>query len=296
MIHPITFSIPEEKIVSSIPGKTKLLSDLIPGKIETYIYNTEQDYYNEYKQSFFATTMKKAGWDCMRHYEILANGCVPYFLNIEDCPENTMKLFPKDLLIKGNKLYNRLAEIGINRLSTTDLDEYYSLLRKWLEHTRNHLTTVKMASYVLEKSQHTGAKKILYLSGDLNPDYLRCLTLHGFKNLLGRDCHDAPRVPHIYKDSTRDFQGHYGRGYTYSKVLDTELHDSELDKTIEEDIKRKYYDIVIYGSYHRGVPLYELVRTVYAPNEVIFFCGEDLHDCNYELLVRGGHTVFVREM
>ncbi len=55
-LFPITYSIPEEKIVNKIPYKTKMLSDLIPGKTDTYIYNNETDYYNEYKSSYFAIT------------------------------------------------------------------------------------------------------------------------------------------------------------------------------------------------------------------------------------------------
>ena len=37
MLYPITFSIPEEKIVDNIQPKTKLLSSLIPGDTSTYI-------------------------------------------------------------------------------------------------------------------------------------------------------------------------------------------------------------------------------------------------------------------
>ena len=49
MLHPITFSIPKNKIVLIIPNKTKVISNLIPGRIETYIYDNETDYYNQYK-------------------------------------------------------------------------------------------------------------------------------------------------------------------------------------------------------------------------------------------------------
>ena len=56
MLHPITFSIPKEKICDTYNIKTKILSDLIPGNTSTYIYNNEQDYYNEYKTSYFAIT------------------------------------------------------------------------------------------------------------------------------------------------------------------------------------------------------------------------------------------------
>jgi hypothetical protein len=33
----------------------------------------------------------------MRHYEILGNGALPYFPDIEGCPERTMVNFPKAL-------------------------------------------------------------------------------------------------------------------------------------------------------------------------------------------------------
>ena len=63
MLYPITFSIPQEKIVNFIHCKKKILSNLIPGNVSTYIYNNEEDYYNEYRESFFAMTIKKGGWD-----------------------------------------------------------------------------------------------------------------------------------------------------------------------------------------------------------------------------------------
>ena len=46
----------------------------------------------------------------MRHYEIMANGCIPYFPNIEQCPPNTMALLPKHLIIEGNKLYETVKD------------------------------------------------------------------------------------------------------------------------------------------------------------------------------------------
>lgn len=38
MLHPITFSIPKEKICEIHNIKNKILSNLIPGDINTYIY------------------------------------------------------------------------------------------------------------------------------------------------------------------------------------------------------------------------------------------------------------------
>ena len=131
MLHQITFSIPTEKICKTYNLKTKILSNLIPGNTSTYIYNNEEDYYNEYKTSYFAITSKKGGWDCMRHYEILANGCIPYFLNIENCPKNTMSLLPKELFIQSNILYeDKFKNKNINELKKEEINEYNIITKK----------------------------------------------------------------------------------------------------------------------------------------------------------------------
>jgi len=296
MLFPITFSIPESKIVSLENDnikKTKILSDLIPGKLETYIYNTEEEYYNEYKKSLFAITFKKGGWDCMRHYEIIANGCIPYFPNIENCPENTMALLPKNLIIEGNMLYEKIIKNENKELTEEDKNKYNILIKELINYTKENLTCKKMSEYILKKTNNKNIKKILYLSGDLNPDYLRCLTLIGFKELLGKECHDYPKVEHIYKSNTIESNKLYGKGFSYSNILDNELHNDEYDKNIEEDILNKKYDIIIYGSYTRGIPYYHLIETIYEPQKIIMLCGED-ELCNYKHWIDKGHYVFIR--
>jgi len=297
MIHPITFSIPENKIVKSISNKTKVLSNLIPGRIETYIYDNETDYYNQYKESLFAITTKKAGWDCMRHYEILANGCIPYFPDIENCPINTMSLLPKKLITEGNELYKKYGMYkNINDFTSNEMNECNTLISKMIDYTTQNLTTKQIARYILEKTNFNNVSNILYLSGNTGPDYLRCLCLVGFKELLGEKCHDYPKIPHIYKTDYINYKQLYGKGITYTNLIDSNLHNDKLDDTIENDIKNKKYDIIIYGSYHRGMPFYDLINQIYNPNEIILLCGEDIHCCNYNELLNRGHTVFVREL
>ena len=58
-----------------------------------------------YQNSIFALTYRKTGWDCFRHYEILMNGCIPFFLEIDKCPNKTLEKLPKDLLKKTLKKY-----------------------------------------------------------------------------------------------------------------------------------------------------------------------------------------------
>ena len=300
-IYPVGFSFPEEKLIKYIPEKTKLLSDLIPGKASTYIYKTEEDYYNEYRTSIFATTAKKAGWDCLRHYEIIGNGCIPYFSDIEHCPEKTMTLFPKQLVVKGNALYKRISAKRVDELSDDEKTECNEMIQSHLDYMRANLTTAKMAQYILDKAGKSNVSSILFLSAKPEPDYQRCLTLHGFKSLFGDKCHDYPKIKHIYKSTDIDYSRLYGRGITYTNLLDQSTHDNALDNTIEEDIKNRKYDIIIYGtSWHAcdrpGRPYYESICRAYKPEEVILLCGDDIHNCQYKTQGKSGHHIFIREL
>jgi hypothetical protein len=137
---PITFSIPTCKLSNLNKNKTQEYATCIPGQPETYIFKDEKSYYEDYQKSYYGVTMKKAGWDCMRHYEILGNYCVPYFIGLEDCPKNTLVNFPKELLLEGKELANNFDE-----------QKYFSILNEIFDHTRNNLTTKQLAKYVIEK-------------------------------------------------------------------------------------------------------------------------------------------------
>ena len=95
-MFPINFAIPMCKINFNT-NKTRNQAFITPLDKSTYIYKNEKDYYNDYNISRFGVTVKKAGWDCLRHYEILGNGCIPIFYNVDKCPDLTMKYFPKTL-------------------------------------------------------------------------------------------------------------------------------------------------------------------------------------------------------
>lgn len=284
MIYPISFSIPACKIVTTVPIKTQLFGTVIPGDNRTYVFNDEVSYYKDYQRSIFGKTKLKGGWDCLRHYEILANGCIPWFDNLQSCPPNTMTHFPKQLVLDAMSKGEKITEDDI---------QYYS--NSLLEYTRNNLTTEKMAKYVLETAGNSNAKSCLFFSGEIYPDYLRCLTLLGFKQLLGKECHDYPGIPHIYTDYAMPNKL-YGKGITYTCLLDKSIYrDSNYDKTIEQDIKNKKYDIIIYGSIHRGMPLWDLVNSVYSKKEIILLCGEDLHTCSFKN-THNNYNLFIREL
>ena len=181
-IFPISFAIPKNKIVKNINQNPKdLLAPIIPGKLDTYIYKKEKNYYDMYFNSLFALTYKKAGWDCLRHYEILANGCIPLFLGLKNCPQETLKTLPKENLLSilnqnefilsyynPFKLYKKkfltFSKIikGINSLyknKNVDVflknNENINVLRnELLEYTKSDLTTSKLAKYVIENTNN----------------------------------------------------------------------------------------------------------------------------------------------
>lgn len=143
VLRPLNFAIPKELVVNSVPEKTQDWATIIPGDPSTYIFNNQTDYYEDYKKSYFGLTFKKGGWDCLRHYEILMNGCIPYFPKLEDCPENTMVKFPKQLIHRTNKFIDS-AEFSV--------DEYQSIMNDLLVYTRAHLTTTALAEYILSEA------------------------------------------------------------------------------------------------------------------------------------------------
>lgn len=138
---PITFGIPTCKLSTPDKNKSQEYAICIPGQPETYVFKDEKSYYEDYQKSYYGVTMKKAGWDCMRHYEILGNYCMPYFIGLEDYPKNTLANFPKELLLEGKELAKNFEE-----------QKYFTILDELFEYTKNNLTTKQLAQYVIEKS------------------------------------------------------------------------------------------------------------------------------------------------
>ena len=276
VIYPIQFAISESKIVKTIPNKDRDFSYITPLNTRTYIYDDETKYYRGYQRSYFAVTCKKGGWDCMRHYEILANGCIPYFINLERCPENTMCFLPMDLILEAMHLPG--VSNGKIDHRVFDKEKYYEILGKLLEHTRKYLSTKHMSEYVLRTVNYKGSGKILYLSNRVSPDYLRDCILIGLKELFSDRIVDFPKIDFIYKSYRQNIKRLYGKGFSYSKILD----DVHVDRrNIRDRIKNKEFDLVIYGSVHRGLLFHDLVKSVYDPNQIVYLCGEDLHRCKY---------------
>ena len=305
-IYPLSYSIPEIKIrkLNNNFNKFNEVSPMIPGKIDTYIYDTEKDYYDQYENSKYALTYKKGGWDCLRHYEILASNSIPLFKNLENCPLKTLKNFPKEILIKINKEKDLINE-----------NEYYKYLNYLHDYTKTNLTCKSSAKYLLKKiiTNKNKKPKILMINNNLlkNKDwvnYSQNLISIGLRNVLEENFIDYPKNDILYENYVGK-EG-YGKGFTYSKVL----KDIIVDRTnIKKKIYNKEYDFIIYGLMGKdekdvgdiriNCPLWNEVSSKYNKNEIIFIYGGDkMHSIenkehlNHLLYHSNFGVCFVREL
>jgi hypothetical protein len=294
-IYPINFCIDNSKFKTLLYNKSQAFSLLIPGLQSSYIYNNEESYYNQYSQSYYALTFKKAGWDCMRHYEIIAAGAIPFFVDLDKCPEGVMTFLPKDLIIKAMKLKGVFVNTMTIDYTIFDKTKYYKLRDQIYNHIKQYCTNIAMAKYtldVLRKNTLILSKKILFLSPDIHPDYMKSTILPGYIHLLGRDnAIDYPKLDHIYKSYNKNNLNQlYGKGITYTRIIDNDIVDRD---NITEKIINNEYSCIIYPSIHRGLPLYNLVSKYYH-GRIIYICGEDEHNMCCKNSCSNGY-LFLRE-
>ncbi|MEC7984749.1 MAG: hypothetical protein VX278_06275 [Myxococcota bacterium] len=146
-VYPISFAIPPSCIVDDVPmQKERLFSICDPRDRKTYIYDNQEDYYHGYQEAFFGVTMKKAGWDALRHYEILANGCIPFFIDLQSCPLHTCWNLPKYELTA----IKQMALQSKTKRKPPNVQQYVTICSHLLEYTRNHLTTTVLGKHVLD--------------------------------------------------------------------------------------------------------------------------------------------------
>jgi hypothetical protein len=152
-VHPIHFAIPADKFQP--PGvKTQPLAHCDPRDRRTYVFDREQDYVRDMNASLFGITMKKAGWDCMRHLELVAAGCMPLFLDIDHCPPRTCTHLPKLALSAMMSLVSRHVPGWFMQDPGQQL--YENLWNQTVTHLQQHGTTQALAHNWLKTVQAAG--------------------------------------------------------------------------------------------------------------------------------------------
>ncbi len=111
-VFPINVSIPSKKIKDHVnKNPNNLLAPLIPYRYKTYVYKDENEYYQMWRDSLFGITYKPPWghwWESVKYYEMMMNGCIPLFVGLKNCPEQTLTLFPKKNLLN---IFNKYSWI-----------------------------------------------------------------------------------------------------------------------------------------------------------------------------------------
>jgi hypothetical protein len=153
-LHPISFSIPQEKIVSSLPLKDQEFSTHVVdpevaswlGRSGSYAFDNERAYYHDLQRSRFGITTRRAGWDCLRHYEIAANGAVPCFRDLNLKPTACA---PHGLNEKNCITYSNLADLR-RQIDALDASSY-EVLRAGSQDWAKKNSTTNIAQFLIDK-------------------------------------------------------------------------------------------------------------------------------------------------
>lgn len=154
-IMPISFSVPQEKIWrGDLSLKTKdfpahivdpEVVSHITSSSEKYPFFSEFEYYEDLRKSRFGITTRRAGWDCLRHYELAANGCVLCFRDLDLKPDTCA---PHGLDSSNCIIYHDFDELNYKIANLTSY-EYMQLQQKTYEWVSLN-TTINRAKAFLE--------------------------------------------------------------------------------------------------------------------------------------------------
>jgi len=265
-IYPLSYCIADECIVDETILEHK--TSLFPEK--TYGFEDETAYHQMYQSCLFAHTRKKGGWDCLRHYEIMANGCIPLFKDLEKCPAQTLTTFPKQLVQEASRL-----------LPWNDKSLYDSYVKKMLQHIREHCSASATAAYFL-KTMNASPKNILLIVGHRGVNYTRETFWVGLKRhiqRIGGVAIEYPKLDYLY-ENYGDTKHLYGNGFTYTRRLKEDYNDSD----VVQKVKDNFFDMIIYGKVgpdelhegsHPNMPLWEHVFKRYAKHQIVYLYGGD---------------------
>jgi len=280
-VFPLSFCVPDECVVDEIPNKTTLLASLIPGNVSTYTFDKykEKKYNEMYKTSRFAITKMKGGWDCLRHYEILMNGCIPLFENLKDCPDCTLTTYPKHLNDEAYELYNNWCE------NEECIEKYNILCSKFLQHTKEYCTTSATAKYFLNNIKDCkNIKNILLITCHSGVNYNRETLWIGLKRYIqsiGGVAVEYEKMPFLYDDFDNFSEHHYygSNCYTFPKRLQKDDDYNMSETEILNKINDNFWDLIIYGKVGPdefcNFPYYDVVKTKYNKNKIAFIYGGD---------------------
>jgi len=140
-IRPINLEIKGKQFQTTAPSDACFLSN------GAYKFDNENDYYTDMAESWFGLTCRKGGWDCLRHYEILACGALLLFKDHIKKPSLCEPNCPVVSYSSQRELHDIMNRLVQNDKPTT---EYISLLNQQREWLIEHGTCEARAQKIIE--------------------------------------------------------------------------------------------------------------------------------------------------
>ena len=286
-VFPISFSNPRR--VSTLQGqRVRFLSEVIPG--EPYAFHDEDRYLQQYRESYFGLSTKKAGWDCFRHLEIAFAGSIPLVPGIGATPPGVMFAYPKSTWAQ------ILGELSFNgpRIPSE------GLMRNLAEHYEECLSSEAMATYMLDVLDYQGGP-VAFVDDYLDSwvDYQSIFSLIGLARVLG-DSLAVPAIPDYLVSPFSADQNLYGRGFGYVGALEG-FTPSNLQTVTSKEIGNRFdsFELVIFGQFFRDFPTSELGRQrAWDRTKLVGILGDDYPVTRGTIrrLAASGGKFFVREL
>ena len=149
-----SFSIPQQWIRSphSKNKKKRFATHIVDREVAEYFqegtsgyaFETEREYFDDLSSARYGITTKRSGWDCLRHYEIAAAGCVPCFRQLDRKPSNAA---PHGMNASNCIIYESASDLE-QKISAIDEQTYNGMLNSSHQWVLDH-TTDKEAIRIL---------------------------------------------------------------------------------------------------------------------------------------------------
>lgn len=119
-IREVDFSIKNQLYQKTAPSDSLFeKTNDIGGGFSHHKFTIEEEYYDDISKSWFGLTCKKGGWDCLRHYEIIAAGTLLLFRDYDKKPPLcSPQDFPCYSYSSKEELYTMMSELVVNNKPT----------------------------------------------------------------------------------------------------------------------------------------------------------------------------------
>lgn len=215
--------------------RDRLISNLWPG--DSYSFDFENEYLQQYEKSHYAFSPRKGGWDTMRTTEIVFSGGIPIIPKLRDAHPLTLYGYPKDFLIE-------VWELAKNGQLPVPLPEDHRWLLKW---ALKHLTSQAQAEFLLRESGFTQptSEQVLFIDLGLliQPDYVSMGVLVGLHRALGDKLLTLHAPDFLVSRDPSAPEGLYGKGFGYfGELRGSQLSDQHIG-SLEELIRRAHLEL-----------------------------------------------------